>query len=452
MINEALKGIRNHISRQSRESGAFRKAARDNSGKIASIAAGIKRAFDSGRSMADDVRNAVSNIKSQSRNKEQNAKTTVSLLQQLVAIQKQILASLRGTGGSNARQGIFSRTAGAIGSKFRSKFGTQPSPSGSHASAASIMGLPATTSTVATAYTPQPATTSTVATAYTPPATTTSTTAGGSTRAEPLTVASASVSPTAAVDSSAESGSTPYTPPAAPTTQPQSTAVASVGEAVAPSAVASSAAPPTGGGESTPIDMPIQTAAMGPDISGTSTVATPYDDPIRTNASMPSGVQSTQTASVISKDPVMGTGMGLPGDNVNNQSFGSPTTQQIASRSPTQNNMPLGGSGNSTTPSALPAPITPSAGGPNPLRPVSLASVQAPVLSPGAGKQLASINKSTPKSEQSNQSLSALVVALKGMSDASSGLIKGASSVTQQLASIKVTPGPSEDDNWVPSA
>ena len=35
MINEALKGIRNHISRQSRESGAFRKAARDNSGKIA---------------------------------------------------------------------------------------------------------------------------------------------------------------------------------------------------------------------------------------------------------------------------------------------------------------------------------------------------------------------------------------------------------------------------------
>ena len=452
MINEALKGIRNHISRQSKESGAFRKAARDNSGKIASIAAGIKRAFDSGRSMADDVRNAVSNIKSQSRNKEQNAKTTVSLLQQLVAIQKQILASLRGTGGSNARQGIFSRTAGAIGSKFRSKFGTQPPPMGPHASAASIMGLPATTSTVATAYTPQPATTSTVATAYTPPATTTSTTAGGSTRAEPLTVASASVSPTAAVDSSAESGSTPYTPPAAPTTQPQSTAVASVGEAVAPSAVAPSAAPPTGGGESTPIDMPIQTAAMGPDISGTSTVATPYDDPIRTNASMPSGVQSTQTASVISKDPVMGTGMGLPGDNVNNQSFGSPTTQQIASRSPTQNNMPLGGSGNSTTPSALPAPITPSAGGPNPLSPVSLASVQAPVLSPGAGKQLASINKSTPKSEQSNQSLSALVVALKGMSDASSGLIKGASSVTQQLASIKVTPGPSEDDNWVPSA
>ena len=439
MINEALKGIRNHISRQSKESGAFRKAARDNSGKIASIAAGIKRAFDSGRSMADDVRNAVSNIKSQSRNKEQNAKTTVSLLQQLVAIQKQILASLRGTGGSNARQGIFSRTAGAIGSKFRSKFGTQPPPMGPHASAASIMGLPATTSTVATAYTPQPATT-------------TSTTAGGSTRAEPLTVASASVSPTAAVDSSAESGSTPYTPPAAPTTQPQSTAVASVGEAVAPSAVAPSAAPPTGGGESTPIDMPIQTAAMGPDISGTSTVATPYDDPIRTNASMPSGVQSTQTASVISKDPVMGTGMGLPGDNVNNQSFGSPTTQQIASRSPTQNNMPLGGSGNSTTPSALPAPITPSAGGPNPLSPVSLASVQAPVLSPGAGKQLASINKSTPKSEQSNQSLSALVVALKGMSDASSGLIKGASSVTQQLASIKVTPGPSEDDNWVPSA
>ena len=438
MINEALKGIRNHISRQSKESGAFRKAARDNSGKIASIAAGIKRAFDSGRSMADDVRNAVSNIKSQSRNKEQNAKTTVSLLQQLVAIQKQILASLRGTGGSNARQGIFSRTAGAIGSKFRSKFGTQPPPMGPHASAASIMGLPATTSTVATA--------------YTPPATTTSTTAGGSTRAEPLTVASASVSPTAAVDSSAESGSTPYTPPAAPTTQPQSTAVASVGEAVAPSAVAPSAAPPTGGGESTPIDMPIQTAAMGPDISGTSTVATPYDDPIRTNVSMPSGVQSTQTASVISKDPVMGTGMGLPGDNVNNQSFGLPTTQQIASISPTQNNMPLGGSGNSTTPSALPAPITPSAGGPNPLRPVSLASVQAPVLSPGAGKQLASINKSTPKSEQSNQSLSALVVALKGMSDASSGLIKGASSVTQQLASIKVTPGPSEDDNWVPSA
>ena len=452
MINEALKGIRNHISRQSKESGAFRKAARDNSGKIASIAAGIKRAFDSGRSMADDVRNAVSNIKSQSRNKEQNAKTTVSLLQQLVAIQKQILASLRGTGGSNARQGIFSRTAGAIGSKFRSKFGTQPPPMGPHASAASIMGLPATTSTVATAYTPQPATTSTVATAYTPPATTTSTTAGGSTRAEPLTVASASVSPTAAVDSSAESGSTPYTPPAAPTTQPQSTAVASVGEAVAPSAVAPSAAPPTGGGESTPIDMPIQTAAMGPDISGTSTAATPYDDPIRTNVSMPSGVQSTQTASVISKDPVMGTGMGLPGDNVNNQSFGLPTTQQIASISPTQNNMPLGGSGNSTTPSALPAPITPSAGGPNPLRPVSLASVQAPVLSPGAGKQLASINKSTPKSEQSNQSLSALVVALKGMSDASSGLIKGASSVTQQLASIKVTPGPSEDDNWVPSA
>jgi len=452
MINEALKGIRNHISRQSKESGAFRKAARDNSGKIASIAAGIKRAFDSGRSMADDVRNAVSNIKSQSRNKEQNAKTTVSLLQQLVAIQKQILASLRGTGGSNARQGIFSRTAGAIGSKFRSKFGTQPPPMGPHASAASIMGLPATTSTVATAYTPQPATTSTVATAYTPPATTTSTTAGGSTRAEPLTVASASVSPTAAVDSSAESGSTPYTPPAAPTTQPQSTAVASVGEAVAPSAVAPSAAPPTGGGESTPIDMPIQTAAMGPDISGTSTVATPYDDPIRTNVSMPSGVQSTQTASVISKDPVMGTGMGLPGDNVNNQSFGLPTTQQIASISPTQNNMPLGGSGNSTTPSALPAPITPSAGGPNPLRPVSLASVQAPVLSPGAVKQLASINKSTPKSEQSNQSLSALVVALKGMSDASSGLIKGASSVTQQLASIKVTPGPSEDDNWVPSA
>lgn len=438
MINEALKGIRNHISRQSRESGAFRKAARDNSGKIASIAAGIKRAFDSGRSMADDVRNAVSNIKSQSRNKEQNAKTTVSLLQQLVAIQKQILASLRGTGGSNARQGIFSRTAGAIGSKFRSKFGTQPPPMGPHASAASIMGLPATTSTVATA--------------YTPPATTTSTTAGGSTRAEPLTVASASVSPTAAVDSSAEAGSTPYTPPAAPTTQPQSTAVASVGEAVAPSAVAPSAAPPTGGGESTPIDMPIQTAAMGPDISGTSTVATPYDDPIRTNVSMPSGVQSTQTASVISKDPVMGTGMGLPGDNVNNQSFGLPTTQQIASISPTQNNMPLGGSGNSTTPSALPAPITPSAGGPNPLRPVSLASVQAPVLSPGAVKQLASINKSTPKSEQSNQSLSALVVALKGMSDASSGLIKGASSVTQQLASIKVTPGPSEDDNWVPSA
>ncbi len=452
MINEALKGIRNHISRQSKESGAFRKAARDNSGKIASIAAGIKRAFDSGRSMADDVRNAVSNIKSQSRNKEQNAKTTVSLLQQLVAIQKQILASLRGTGGSNARQGIFSRTAGAIGSKFRSKFGTQPPPMGPHASAASIMGLPATTSTVATAYTPQPATTSTVATAYTPPATTTSTTAGGSTRAEPLTVASASVSPTAAVDSSAESGSTPYTPPAAPTTQPQSTAVASVGEAVAPSAVAPSAAPPTGGGESTPIDMPIQTAAMGPDISGTSTVATPYDDPIRTNVSMPSGVQSTQTASVISKDPVMGTGMGLPGDNVNNQSFGLPTTQQIASRSPTQNNMPLGGSGNSTTPSALPAPITPSAGGPNPLSPVSLASVQAPVLSPGADKQLASINKPTPKSEQSNQSLSALVVALKGMSDASSGLIKGASSVTQQLASIKVTPGPSEDDNWVPSA
>ena len=447
MINEALKGIRNHISRQSRESGAFRKAARDNSGKIASIAAGIKRAFDSGRSMADDVRNAVSNIKSQSRNKEQNAKTTVSLLQQLVAIQKQILASLRGTGGSNARQGIFSRTAGAIGSKFRSKFGTQPPPMGPHASAASIMGLPATTSTVATAYTPQPATTSTVATAYTPPATTTSTTAGGSTRAEPLTVASASVSPTAAVDSSAESGSTPYTPPAAPTTQPQSTAVASVGEAVAPSA-----APPTGGGESAPIDTPIQTPAMEPVISGTSTVSTPYADPIRTNASMPSGVQSTQTASVISKDPVMGTGMGLPGDNVNNQSFGSPTTQQIASRPPTQNNMPLGGSGNSTTPSALPAPITPSAGGPNPLSPVSLASVQAPVLSPGAGKQLASINKSTPKSEQSNQSLSALVVALKGMSDASSGLIKGASSVTQQLASIKVTPGPSEDDNWVPSA
>ena len=438
MINEALKGIRNHISRQSKESGAFRKAARDNSGKIASIAAGIKRAFDSGRSMADDVRNAVSNIKSQSRNKEQNAKTTVSLLQQLVAMQKQILASLRGTGGSNARQGIFSRTAGAIGSKIRSKFGTKPPPSGPHASAASIMGLPAAGTAVATA--------------YTPPATTTSTTAGGSTRAEPLTVASASVSPTAAVDSSAEAGSTPYTPPAAPTTQPQSTAVASVGEAVAPSAVAPSAAPPTGGGESTPIDMPIQTAAMGPDISGTSTVATPYADPIRTNASMPSGVQSTQTASVISKDPVMGTGMGLPGDNVNNQSFGSPTTQQIASRSPTQNNMPLGGSGNSTTPSALPAPITPSAGGPNPLSPVSLASVQAPVLSPGAGKQLASINKSTPKSEQSNQSLSALVVALKGMSDASSGLIKGASSVTQQLASIKVTPGPSEDDNWVPSA
>lgn len=443
MINEALKGIRNHISRQSRESGAFRKAARDNSGKITSIAAGIKRAFDSGRSMADDVRNAVSNIKSQSRNKEQNAKTTVSLLQQLVAMQKQILASLRGTGGSNARQGIFSRTAGAIGSKF----GTNPSPSGPHASAASIMGLPAAGAAVAAAYTPPPATTSTVATAYTPPATTSSTTAGGSTRAGPLTVASASVPPTAAVDSSAEAGSTPYTPPAAPTTQPQSTAVASVGEAVAPSA-----APSTGGGESTPIDTPIQTAAMGPDISGTSTVATPYADPIRTNASMPSGVQSTQTASVISKDPVMGTGMGLPGDNVNNQSFGSPTTQQIASRSPTQNNMPLGGSGNSTTPSALPAPITPSAGGPNPLSPVSLASVQAPVLSPGAGKQLASINKSTPKSEQSNQSLSALVVALKGMSDASSGLIKGASSVTQQLASIKVTPGPSEDDNWVPSA
>jgi hypothetical protein len=446
MINEALKGIRNHISRQSRESGAFRKAARDNSGKIASIAAGIKRAFDSGRSMADDVRNAVSNIKSQSRNKEQNAKTTVSLLQQLVAIQKQILASLRGTSGSNARQGIFSRTAGAIGSKFRSKFGMKPSPMGPHASAASIMGLPAAGTTVATAYTP-PAATSTVATAYTPSATTSSTTAGDSTRAGPLTVASASVSPTAAVDSSAEAGSTPYTPPAAPTTQPQPTAVASVGEAVAPSA-----APPTGGGESTPIDMPIQTAAMGPDISGTSTVATPYADSIRTNASMPSGVQSTQTASVISKDPVMGTGMGLPGNNVNNQSFGSPTTQQIASRSPTQNNMPLGGSGNSTTPSALPAPITPSADGPNPLRPVSLASVQAPVLSPGAGKQLASINKSTPKSEQSNQSLSALVVALKGMSDASSGLIKGASSVTQQLASIKVTPGPSEDDNWVPSA
>ena len=443
MINEALKGIRNHISRQSRESGAFRKAARDNSGKIASIAAGIKRAFDSGRSMADDVRNAVSNIKSQSRNKEQNAKTTVSLLQQLVAMQKQILASLRGTSGSNARQGIFSGTAGAIGSKF----GMKPSPMGPHASAASIMGLPAAGTAVAAAYTPPPATTSTVATAYTPPATTSSTTAGGSTRDEPLTVASASVSPTAAVDSSAEAGSTPYTPPAAPTTQPQSTAVASVGEAVAPSA-----APPTGGGESTPIDMPIQTAAMGPDISGTSTVATPYADSIRTNASMPSGVQSTQTASVISKDPVMGTGMGLPGNNVNNQSFGSPTTQQIASRSPTQNNMPLGGSGNSTTPSALPAPITPSAGGPNPLRPVSLASVQAPVLSPGAGKQLASINKSTPKSEQSNQSLSALVVALKGMSDASSGLIKGASSVTQQLASIKVTPGPSEDDNWVPSA
>lgn len=442
MINEALKGIRNHISRQSRESGAFRKAARDNSGKIASIAAGIKRAFDSGRSMADDVRNAVSNIKSQSRNKEQNAKTTVSLLQQLVAIQKQILASLRGTSGSNARQGIFSRTAGAIGSKF----GMKSSPMGPHASAASIMGLPAAGTTVATAYTP-PAATSTVATAYTPSATTSSTTAGDSTRAGPLTVASASVSPTAAVDSSAEAGSTPYTPPAAPTTQPQPTAVASVGEAVAPSA-----APPTGGGESTPIDMPIQTAAMGPDISGTSTGATPYVGPIRTNASMPSGVQSTQTASVISKDPVMGTGMGLPGNNVNNQSFGSPTTQQIASRSPTQNNMPLGGSGNSTTPSALPAPITPSADGPNPLRPVSLASVQAPVLSPGAGKQLASINKSTPKSEQSNQSLSALVVALKGMSDASSGLIKGASSVTQQLASIKVTPGPSEDDNWVPSA
>lgn len=445
MINEALKGIRNHISRQSKESGAFRKAARDNSGKIASIAAGIKRAFDSGRSMADDVRNAVSNIKSQSRNKEQNAKTTVSLLQQLVAMQKQILASLRGTGGSNARQGIFSRTAGAIGTN-PSPSGTNPSPSGPHASAASIMGLPAAGTAVATAYTP-PATTSTVATAHTPPATTTSTTAGGSTRPGPLTVASASVPPKAAVDSSAEAGSTPYTPPAAPTTQPQSTAVASVGEAVAPSA-----APPTGGGESAPIDTPIQTPAMEPVISGTSTVSTPYADPIRTNASMPSGVQSTQTASVISKDPVMGTGMGLPGDNVNNQSFGSPTTQQIASRPPTQNNMPLGGSGNSTTPSALPAPITPSAGGPNPLSPVSLASVQAPVLSPGAGKQLASINKSTPKSEQSNQSLSALVVALKGMSDASSGLIKGASSVTQQLASIKVTPGPSEDDNWVPSA
>ena len=48
--------------------------------------------------MADDVRNAVSNIKSQSRNKEQNAKTTVSLLQQLVAMQKTNTRFIKGNG------------------------------------------------------------------------------------------------------------------------------------------------------------------------------------------------------------------------------------------------------------------------------------------------------------------------------------------------------------------